>query len=113
MKKEKLKAKAIVLSLVLAVLLPASTVSAQGLLDGSLLEEYYEEQDRGMMNKSGSGSGGYGVSTSQFGSGTEGNYNISTSQFGQESAPLGGGLLILAAAGAGYALTKRKRATKQ
>ena len=51
---------------------------------------------------------GYSVLTEQFGNGTTGGtYNIGTEQFGQ-NAPLGSGLFIMAAAGAGYALKKRK-----
>lgn len=52
--------------------------------------------------------GGYSVATEQFGSGTSGAYNIGTEQFGQ-NAPLGSGLFIMAAAGAAYALKKRKK----
>lgn len=53
--------------------------------------------------------GGYNISTEHFGSGTNGGYQIGTEQFGQESAPLGSGLFIMAAAGAAYAFSKRKK----
>lgn len=51
--------------------------------------------------------GGYIISTEQFGSDANGGYQIGTEQFGQD-APLGSGLFIMAAAGAAYALKKRK-----
>ena len=43
--------------------------------------------------------------------GSTGGYDLHNQTFGQE-APLGSGLLILAAAGAGYALKKRKKNNK-
>ena len=101
MKKEKLKAKAIVFSLLLAVLLPATTVSAQGILGSSLVDEYYEEQDRSMLHK-GSGSISYGASTDQDG------LTLGGLTQDDPSSPLGSGLIILAAAGAGYVLLKKK-----
>ena len=60
---------------------------------------------RGMLR--GSLQGGYNISTEQFGSDANGGYQIGTEQFGQD-APLGSGLFIMAAAGAAYALKKRK-----
>lgn len=52
----------------------------------------------------GSSDGGYDIGTQQFGT-TEGGYHIGTQQFGHdEELPLGSGLLVLVAAGAGYAL---------
>jgi len=104
MNKIKLKTKAIVLSLVLAALLPATTVSAQGILGSSLVDEYYEEQDRsseGMLRK-GSGSISYGDPEGQ--SLTLG--GITHDNFGE--TPLGGGIAILVLAGAGYAIFKKK-----
>ena len=109
MKKEKMKLKALMLSLALAALmLPVTTVSAQGYHGGSLLDDYYAEQDassQGGLLRSGS-SGGYSLSNEQF-SGGDGGYQLSNETFGQD-APLGSGLFILAAAGAAYALKKRK-----
>lgn len=64
------------------------------------------EPQRGMFGNS--LQSGYNVSTEQFGNGTNGTYNIGTEQFGQ-NAPLGSGLFIMAAAGAAYALKKRKK----
>ena len=106
MNKIKLKTKAIVLSLVLAVLLPATTVSAQGMLN--VLDEYYEEKDRSMMNRDG-GSGGYTLNNGQFGSDEGGGFQLSNGTFGQDSVPLGGGIAILLGAGLGYAALKRKK----
>ena len=57
---------------------------------------------------SGSGSG-YSIFVEQFGGengGGTGGYNISTEQFG---APLGSGLFIMAAAGAAYAFSKKRK----
>ena len=99
--KKKMKLKAIVLSLVLAVLLPATTVSAQGILGSSLVDEYYEEQDRSMLHK-GSGSISYGTTNDQEG------LTLGGMTQDDPSSPLGSGLIILAAAGAGYALLKKK-----
>lgn len=52
--------------------------------------------------------GGYNISTEQFGSDANGGYQIGTEQFGHD-APLGSGLFIMAAAGAAYAIKKRKK----
>lgn len=62
-----------------------------------------------MMNRG--STGGYDLHNQQFGSNTIGGYDLHNQTFGQE-APLGSGLLILAAAGAGYALKKRKKNNK-
>ena len=110
MYKQKRKLKALALSLGLgAAMLSVPTVQAQGVF-GNMLDNYYEELDqtnRGALLRQGSGSG-YNVSTEQFGNGTSGAYNIGTEIFGQD-APLGSGLFIMAAAGAAYALKKRKK----
>lgn len=114
MYKQKRNLKALVLSLGLgAAMLSSTSVQAQGVF-GNMLDNYYEEQDqtnRGALLRQGGGSG-YSVSTEQFGNGTSGAYNIGTEQFGQ-NAPLGSGLFIMAAAGAGYALKKRKSNMKK
>ena len=69
------------------------------------------ESSRGILDRSGSGIG-YHISTEHFDNGgTSGMYHIGTQQFGQDvnqPAPLGSGLFIMAAAGAAYALKKRK-----
>ena len=60
---------------------------------------------------SGGGSGsGYSIFVEQFGGengGGTGGYNIGTEQFGD--APLGSGLFIMAAAGAAYAFSKKRK----
>ena len=114
MKNNKLNLKAIVLSLGLAAMMLSANASAQedrpgGLFgNGGFLEKLgglFETDDELRTEE-----GDYALFTEQFGNGTDGNYNISTEQFGQQDdAPLGSGLLILVAAGAGYAFTKRKQ----
>ncbi len=54
--------------------------------------------------------GGYNLNNQNFGSN---GYELHNQTFGQETTPLGGGLLILVAAGAGYALKKRKNNNKK
>lgn len=61
--------------------------------------------NNGMMSRG--STGGYIVSTEWFGSSTNGGFQIGTEHFGQD-APLGSGLIILAAVGAAYAFKKRK-----
>lgn len=107
------KRKALALSLALAAMLSAPVAaSAQG-GDRGLLgrgqEAAEDGHSRGMLNGS---SGGYSLFNQQFGSDQNGGYELHNQTFGQD-APLGSGLLILAAAGAGYALKKRKSNKKQ
>lgn len=110
MRKVKLKKKAFALSMGLAVMtLTATNLNAQydgnrGLFGRGAMPESYNEN--GTMYRG--TTGGYNISTELFGSGTNGGYQISTEQFGQ-SAPLGSGLFIMAAAGAAYAFKKRKK----
>jgi len=110
------KLKTIALSLGLAAaMLPVANVSAQGVF-GDLLDNYYDEQDRGnggsmLMRESGAGGSGTGfnIGTEQFGGsegGGTGGFSIGTEQFG---APLGSGLFIMAAAGAAYAFSKKRK----
>lgn len=96
--------KALVLSIGLAAM--TFPLDAQVINHGLLKNPYKEQSGTGAMLKHRS-QGGYNVSTEQFGSGTNGVYNIGTEQFGND-APLGSGLFIMAAAGAAYALKKRK-----
>ena len=100
--------KVFVLSLGLGVAMLSTTVQAQGVFGN--MHYNHEEQNqanRGALMRGGSGSDTYSIATEQFGNGTSGAYDISTEQFGQ-NAPLGSGLFIMAAAGAAYALKKRK-----
>ena len=99
MKKEKLNA--IVLSLVLAVMLPAMTVNAQGVF-GDMLDNYYEEQEHGGIL----GKGGVSGSNSEYD--RDGGITLGGMTQDDPTSPLGSGLLILAAAGAGYVLLKKK-----
>ena len=103
--------KVIVLLLVLAALLPASTVCAQGVFGRDWDNEYIKEKDYGLMHRGGNAIGGYNITTELFGNNTLGGYIISTEQFGND-VPLGSGLLVLASAGAAYALKKRKNNIK-
>ena len=62
------------------------------------------------MRASGGTGTGFKISVEQFGGengGGEGGFNIGTEQFGD--APLGSGLFILAAAGAAYAFSKKRK----
>lgn len=107
----KLKKKTLLLTLALSVgLLLPLTMNAQ-------YAQYNEHKfglqpwcETSLLGREGprGGSGGYSVSTEQFGSGSNGGYIIGTEQFGQ-NAPLGSGLFIMAAAGAAYAFSKRKK----
>jgi hypothetical protein len=64
----------------------------------------------GRQNSGGGSSSGYSIFVEQFGGengGGTGGYNIGTEQFGD--APLGSGLFIMAAAGAAYAFSKKRK----
>ena len=61
------------------------------------------------MRASGGNGTGFNISVEQFGGengGGQGGFNIGTEQFG---APLGSGLFIMAAAGAAYAFSKKRK----
>ena len=102
------------LSLGLATMtLAANDLNAQtgGGVFGKGGHEVAGESSSGFLDRSSSGIG-YHISTEHFDNGgTNGTYHIGTQQFGQDveqPAPLGSGLFIMAAAGAAYALKKRK-----
>ena len=118
------KLKTIALSLGLAAaMLPVANVSAQGVF-GDLLDNYYDELDRGngrsmLMRESGNGgsSNSFSISTGGFGSDGSGTgdsgFGIVIGDFGQNPpAPLGSGLFIMAAAGAAYAFSKKRKNKK-
>ena len=66
----------------------------------------------GRQNSGGGSSSGYNIFVEQFGGengGGTGGYNIGTEQFGNDPAPLGSGLFIMAAAGAAYAFSKKRK----
>ena len=123
--KNKTRKKTIAFSLGLAMaILSATSVQAQGIL-GDLLDEYYAEKDQQSNNSGGvmgRGTGTVGVELTGQGFGaTNGNLtgqgfgatdgNITGQTFG---TPLGSGLFVMFAAGAGYAIIKsRKKQNKQ
>lgn len=103
----KIRKKAIVFSLGLAAaMLSATSVQAQGVL-GNLLDNYYEELDQknsdkgGMLDRS---TGSSSISTEDFGASPSG--SIVVEDF---VSSLGSGILMLMAAGAGYATLKSKK----
>ena len=74
------------------------------------LNEGYQGGGTGMFGLRSQG-GGYSFFTEQIGSGGNGAFQIGTEPIGQEG-PLGSGLFIMAAAGAAYAYSKRKKNNK-
>lgn len=101
----KKKKRTVVFSLVLAAaMLSTPSVQAQGMLN--LLGEYYDELDQqanrdgGMMGR---GTGSTNIGVEDFGTTPSGSINVE--DFG---TPIGNGVLVLLAAGAGYAILKRK-----
>jgi len=106
----KLKEKTLLLTLALsAVLLLPMGVSAQK--GGGIFyrgDKAENTDNVSLMNRG--ATGGYNLNNQNFGSN---GYELHNQTFGQETTPLGGGLLILVAAGAGYALKKRKNNNKK
>ena len=95
-----LKAFALSLATAFVMLLPTSMNAQKS--DGFFLndEDIYASRN----------STGFNISVEQFGGengGGQGGFNIGTEQFGD--APLGSGLFILAAAGAAYAFSKKRK----
>ena len=118
MKNYKKHLKSLSLSLALAVgLLWPMTVNAQnnayddGLFGRGPKVKSYNDHSffRGTIDEN---TGGYNLYNQQFGSDDNGGYNLHNQSFGQE-VPMGSGWLILAAAGAGYALRKGKNNKNQ
>jgi hypothetical protein len=108
MNRSKLNLKTIAFSLGLAagMMLPASA-SAQGVF-GDMLDNYYSEKEQSSQ------SGGAllrGSNRDQYGSSLNGTLGGAT-QEDPTNAPLGSGIAVLVAAGAGYALLKRKEEAK-
>jgi hypothetical protein len=116
------KLKTIALSLGLAAaMLPVANVSAQGVF-GDMLDNYYAEKEaqssqgggallRGSETRSGNS---FSISTGGFGSDGSGTgdsgFGIGIGLIGSEPpAPLGSGLFIMAAAGAAYAFSKKRK----
>ena len=105
---DKTRKKTIAFSILVAVgmLLPA-TLSAQDGRPGGLFDENTSITSNGLMNRSESTVEGY--FTGQGFGATNG--NITGQTFG--TTPLGSGLLVLLATGAGYAAMKSKKTQKQ
>ncbi len=113
MKKTKsLKTVAFALGLA-AMGLTAGNLNAQtgGGLFGKGAETEAGASNEIFMRATGGTGNGYKISVEQFGGengGGEGGFNIDTEQFGDEG-PLGSGLFIMAAAGAAYAFSKKRK----
>lgn len=106
----KLKEKTLLLTLALSavLLLPMGASAQKG---GGIFyrgDKAENVDNVSMMNRG--ATGGYNLNNQNFGSN---GYELHNQTFGQETTPLGGGLLILVAAGAGYALKKRKNNNKK
>ena len=113
MKTKKLNLKALVLSLGLAaMMLPAKTLNAQDRSGGLFGTNVPTEQSNaGLLRDGGSGGGGFAIHPQTFFDGENYGYNLHNGTFVDVTphiTPLGSGLFIMAAAGAGYALKKRK-----
>jgi len=96
-----------------AMTLPATTLNAQGRPGGLFGTNAPTEQSQGglMGNRTGN-STSFNIGTGQFGGGggQTGNYGIGIGVMGQDPpAPLGSGLFIMAAAGAAYAFSKKRK----
>ena len=97
-----------------AMTLPATTLNAQGRPGGLFGTNAPTEQSQGglMGDRSGS-STSFNIGTGQFGGDggqTGGNFGIGIGVLGQDpDAPLGSGLFIMAAAGAAYAFSKKRK----
>ena len=96
-----------------AMMVPATTLNAQGRPGGLFGTNAPTEGSAGplMGDRSGSNTS-FNIGTGQFGDGgqTGGNYGISIGTMGQDPpAPLGSGLFIMAAAGAAYAFSKKRK----
>ena len=99
--------KTVAFALGLAAMLAPLTMNAQYRENQFGLQEWGQTSLLG--KESLSSSGGFNISTEQFGGsegGGTGGFSIGTEQFG---APLGSGLFIMAAAGAAYAFSKKRK----
>ena len=97
------KLKALALSLGLAALMMPATMNAQinrGLLQNPYKQDNSQKNTHGLVNRD-----------QQYESTLNGGLG-NAQQEDPTTAPLGGGIAVLVAAGAGYALLKRKEETK-
>ena len=98
-----------------ALMVPATTLNAQGRPGGLFGPQNASTEKKGgsLLMRDGSTSGfGFNIGVEQFGGengGGQGGFNIGTEQFGDEEEPLGSGLFIMAAAGAAYAFSKKRK----
>lgn len=101
-----------------AMMVPATTLNAQGRPGGLFGSQNAPTEKKGgsMLMRDGSTSGfGFNIGVGQFGGdggSTGGNYGINIGTMGEEPpqpAPLGSGLFIMAAAGAAYAFSKKRK----
>ena len=97
--KRKLKMMALMVAMAAGVLLP-TIVSAQGLFNSS----FGHSGGSGVSNGAFGNSGSTEVTNESFGTNSG---DVNNQNFGK--APLGSGILIMLAAGAGYAILKRKQ----
>ncbi len=91
--------------------LTAGNLNAQtgGGLFGKGAESWTDASNGSFMRTTGGTGTGFNIGVEQFGGendGGQGGFNIGTEQFG---APLGSGLFIMAAAGAAYAFSKKRK----
>ena len=99
-----------------AMTLPATTLNAQGRPGGLFGTQNAPTEKNGgslLMRDGSTGSTpGFNIGVEQFGGGNgggTGGFNIGTEQFGDNEIPLGSGLFIMAAAGAAYAFSKKRK----
>jgi len=102
--KIKLKAVAMAVAMALCMLVPAR-LGGQGLFNGQ-----FGNSGGGVSSQQFGSSGDGGVSSQSFGSSGDG--GVSNQNFGKDKVSLGSGLLIMLAAGAGYAVLRRKITVK-
>ena len=105
--KRKLKMMAFMVTMAAGVLLPR-TVSAQDLFSGNPINNqiFGASNSGGIDNQIFGASNAGSIDNQTFGASNEG--NITNQTFGNK-LPLGSGVLIMVAAGAGYAALKRKK----
>ena len=101
-----------------AMMVPATTLNAQGRPGGLFGTNAPTEQPQvGLMGNPTRSGTSYNIGTGQFGGDggqTGGNYGIVIGNLGENppSGPLGSGLFIMAAAGAAYAFSKKRKNKK-
>ena len=96
-----------------AMMVPATTLNAQGRPGGLFGTNAPTEQPQvGLMGDRSGSNTSFNIGTGQFGGdgGQAGNYGINIGTIGSDPpAPLGSGLFIMAAAGAAYAFSKKRK----